>query len=127
MTASGLNPVIIMQNTIKMLAMELREAKKPLVVEKSPIRLSAKNGKLINGDKKTLSTVVRQDNNNLTPAAKLLKKLLISKFGAKSNFIMASGWLEIFTPKAANPVRMIRVMRIRGILGSFLIIKRRCG
>lgn len=53
--ASGLNPVIIKQNTIKMEAIELRDAKNPLVVEKSPISAKAKIGKLISGAKNTLS------------------------------------------------------------------------
>ena len=53
--ASGLNPVIIKQNTIKMEAIELRDAKNPLVVENSPISAKAKIGKLISGAKNTLS------------------------------------------------------------------------
>ena len=47
--ASGLKPVIIMQKTIKIEAMELREAKKPLVVENRPISAKAKLGRLISG------------------------------------------------------------------------------
>ena len=38
-------------------AIELREAKKPLVVEKRPISAIAKAGRLIKGDKKTFSPV----------------------------------------------------------------------
>ena len=59
--AFGLNPEMIRQNTIKSDAMEFLEAKKPFVVENSPIKTSAKTGRLIRGERNTLSTVVRQE------------------------------------------------------------------
>ena len=74
--ASGLNPVIIKQNTIKIEAMELRDAKNPLVVENSPINVKAKVGRLISGDKNTLSKLLCQENTGANPAAILLKNCL---------------------------------------------------
>ena len=52
---SGLKPVRMIVNIISKVAMEFREAKKFLVVEKRPIRTKAKVGRLMSGDKKTLS------------------------------------------------------------------------
>ena len=64
---------MIRQNTKRIEAIELREAKKPLVVENSPINASAKVGKLINGDKNTLSRLLCHENTGANPAAILLK------------------------------------------------------
>ena len=90
--ALGLKPVIKRQKTIKIEAMELREAKKPLVVENKPIRANAKIGKLTNGDKNTLSKLPVQENNGAKPAKILLKKSPISKFFANNSSMMVSGW-----------------------------------
>ncbi len=46
-----------MQNTNKSDAIEFLEAKNPFVVEKRPIKAKARTGRLINGDKNTLSTL----------------------------------------------------------------------
>ena len=73
-TASGLNPVIIKQNTIKIEAIELREAKKPLVVENNPINAKAKIGRLINGERNTLSGVLCHENAGAIPSKILAKK-----------------------------------------------------
>ena len=92
MIALGLNPVINRQNTSKIEAIELREAKKPLVVEKRPIKASAKVGKLINGDKNTLSKLPDHENSGAKPVRILLKKLPTSKFLANSSSRIVSGW-----------------------------------
>ena len=62
--------------TIKIEAIELREAKKPLVVENRPISANAKVGKLISGDKNTLSTLECHDKSGAKPVKILLKKLV---------------------------------------------------
>lgn len=72
--AFGLNPVITKQNINKIVAIELRDAKNPLVVEKSPINANANKGKLSSGDKNTLSTVLCQEKTGASPAAILPKK-----------------------------------------------------
>ncbi len=73
-TMEGLKPVIISVKIIRSDAIELREAKNPFVVENRPIRASAKIGKLMSGDKKTLSTVFRHENTGPSPLNILLKK-----------------------------------------------------
>ena len=90
-TAAGLKPVIIKQKINKIVAMELREAKKPLVVENSPMSAKANKGKLASGERKTLSTVLCHENTGAKPAAILLKKLPIWKSSAKSSSIIVSG------------------------------------
>ena len=91
--AWGLKPVIIKVNINKMVAMELREAKKPLVVEKRPTRDRANMGKLIKGERNTLSTVLCQEKTGAIPVAILLKKSPGWKPLAKSSSLMVSGWL----------------------------------
>lgn len=49
--ASGLKLVIKIVKSMRSDAIELREAKKPLVVEKSPIKIIAKVGRLIIGER----------------------------------------------------------------------------
>ena len=73
-TAWGLKPVMMIVNTRRMVAIELREAKNPLVVENKPTKARAKIGRLMSGDKNTLSTVLCQENTGAMPAAMLLKK-----------------------------------------------------
>ena len=89
--ALGLKPAIIRQNTIKIDAIELRDAKKPLVVEKSPIRANAKVGRLISGDKNTLSRLLCHENTGASPRAILLKKLPIWKSLLNKSSIIVSG------------------------------------
>jgi hypothetical protein len=69
-----LNPVIISPKTIKSEAIEFRDAKKPFVVEKSPIKAKANVGKLIKGDKNTPSSEVFQENTGESPERMFWKK-----------------------------------------------------
>ena len=112
---------------IRSVAMEFLEAKNPLVVEKSPMRIKAKVGKLISGDKKTLSTVVLQEKTGLKAVAMFGKKLLASKSLTKSNSIIISGRLWMPMPRTMKPlISRIPVIAI-GILGRFLMMNLRCG
>ena len=126
-TAFGLNPVIIIQNTIKIEAIELREAKNPLVVENSPIKAKANVGKLISGDKNVPSTLLCQENTGVNPAAIFPKKCWSSKPGANNNAIIVSGRRTTFSPSATIPDTMMSPTNINGNLGRFLTINRRCG
>ena len=90
-TASGLKPVIIKQKISKIVAMEFREAKNPLVVEKSPIKANAKMGRLISGDKNTLSTVLCHEKTGARPEAILLKKSPIWKFSLNKSSMIVAG------------------------------------
>ncbi len=91
MAASGLNPVIIKQNTIKIVAIEFREAKKPLVVENRPIRARAKSGKLTSGDKKTLSKLLCHEKIGAKPVMIFPRKSPIWKSFANKSSIIVSG------------------------------------
>ena len=91
-TASGLNPVIIIPNIISTEAIELRDAKKPLVVENSPISAKAKIGKLISGDKNTLSILLYQENSGANPDAILPKNSPSLKSFANRSSMIVPGW-----------------------------------
>ena len=60
MADSGFKPERKTVKTIRQLAIELREAKKPLVVESSPMIARAIEARPMNGDRKGLSRVVFQ-------------------------------------------------------------------
>jgi hypothetical protein len=90
--ALGLNPVIIRVNRRSRDAMELREAKKPLVVENRPIRASANTGRLIRGDRNTFSVVFLQENTGARPEEILEKNLFVSKPLANRSSERVSGW-----------------------------------
>ena len=89
--AFGLKPVIIMQNIISMVAIEFREAKKPFVVEKRPIKAKARIGRLINGDRNTLSIVLCQEKTGAKPLKMFGKKLSILKLAENSSPIIVFG------------------------------------
>lgn len=125
--ASELKPVIIKQKTINIEAIELRDAKKPLVVENNPINPNAKTGRLINGERKTLSGVVCHENIKTKPLMILLKKCSIANPSAKNNLIKVSGRLNAPTSSATNPASRIIPTITSGNFGKSLIIKRRCG
>ena len=65
--ASGLKPVMTNVKTRSSIAIELREAKKPFVVENNPIKARASVGNPINGAKNTLSTEPFQRNTGDNP------------------------------------------------------------
>ena len=72
-TALGLKPVIMRVKTMRTDAMELREAKKPFVVENKPMRARAKIGREIRGERKTLSIVLCQEKTGARPVPILLQ------------------------------------------------------
>ena len=90
-TASGLKPVMTIVKINSRLAIELREAKKPLVVEKMPIRTIAKHGRLTRGARMAVSEAPRHEKIGATPVVRLFQKLLILKFLANSSSMMVSG------------------------------------
>ena len=90
-TTEGLKPVIIKVNTIRSDAIELRDAKKPFVVENSPIKAIAKTGKLMSGDGNTLSLVPRQEKTGDKPLTIFPKKSPIWKFLTNNNSMIVSG------------------------------------
>ena len=87
----GLNPVITTVKTKSSVAIELREAKNPLVVENKPIKASAKTGKLTSGDRIGPSGLVLQEKIGLMPVRMLLKNSPVAKFLAKNNSIITLG------------------------------------
>lgn len=123
--ASGLKPVIIIQKTNRMEAMELRDAKKPLVVDNRPIITSAKFGKLISGERKTFSVVLCHENNGARPIEILPKKCETSKSRENNKAIMVSGWWIILIPSIIKPLRIIMMTMISGSLGRFLTMNLR--
>ena len=125
--ASGLKPVIMIVKTMRRVAMELREAKKPLVVENRPISPMAKIGRLMSGERNTLSRLLFQENTNANPDERLLKKFEIWKSRENNNSIAIDGLLIILIIRAAMPARTKTPMIISGIFGRFLMTKRRCG
>ena len=107
--------------------MELREAKKPLVVEKRPIKAIAKVGKLMSGDKKMLSTLVRHEKTGARPAFKFGINDSGEKFLAIKSSAMTEPLLIILTTNAASTEITTRAVMMRGILGRDFRMKRRCG
>lgn len=125
--AFGLKPVITTVKSRSKVAIELREAKKPLVVEKMPISTIAKLGKPINGARIVLLTVPLHENIGATPVVRLCQNSLKLKFLANNNSIMVSGRLMVLMISAVMPATISMQVKMRGILGNDLIIKRRCG
>ena len=76
---------------IKSVAIEFLEAKKPFVVENSPISAKAKIGKLISGVKKIFSSEPFHKNNGARPSPILPKKSEISNPFANSSSIIVVG------------------------------------
>ena len=126
-TALGLNPVIINVKTRSKVAMELREAKKPLVVENRPINASASIGKLTSGAKKTLSSEPLHKNTGAKPVLIFGKNFVMSKSLANNSSMMVSGWLIIFMRRAEIPAITNSPTIARGSFGKLLTMKRRCG
>ena len=90
-TELGLKPVMTTVKIRSSVAIELREAKKPLVVEKRPIRARANTGKLTSGDKIGPSGLVLHEKIGIMPFAILLKNSPVTKSFAKNNSIMTLG------------------------------------
>ena len=123
----GLNPVITTVKTRRSVAIELREAKKPLVVEKRPINAIAKVGKLMSGARKILSTLVRHASSGFRPVLRLFQKISGERFLEASKSAIVLPLLMIFTINAARPEIAMRPVNINGIFGNDFKTKRRCG
>lgn len=93
--ADGLKPDTMTVNTIKIDAMELREAKKPLAVEISPVKARAIDARPIIGDKKTDWMLPLQEKNGKNASLIFGKKLFQEKFFAKNNWSETVGYLNI--------------------------------
>lgn len=123
----GSKPVITIVKTRRSVAIELREAKKPLVVEKRPMSAKAKTGKLTSGDKIGPSGLLLHEKIGATPVAILWKNRPVSKFLAKKSSSMTLGTLTILITRSAMPATTISPVMMNGIFGKRLITKRRCG
>ena len=69
--ASLLKPVMMTVKMRRSVAMELRDAKKPLVVEKMPISAMAKVGRPINGARIALLALPRHEMIGAAPVMRL--------------------------------------------------------
>ena len=127
MMALELNPAMMSVKTISSDAIELREAKKPLVVEKRPINAIAKVGKLMSGARKILSTLVRHASSGFRPVLRLFQKISGERFLEASKSAIVLPLLMIFTINAARPEIAMRPVNINGIFGNDFKTKRRCG
>ena len=124
-TASGRKLVTTRVNTSKSDAIELRDAKNPLVVENRPMRAIAKVGKLISGDKKMLSTLVRHESNGRRPVLRFPIIMSGVKPRAVKSSVIVLPLLMILIMSAARPEITMSAVMIRGIFGKDLRTKRR--
>lgn len=127
MADSGFRPERKMVKTMKQLAMELREAKKPLVVESKPMTARAIEARPMNGDKNWLSKVVFQEKSGKKATLIFSMKPLIVRPGAHNNSGMMAGLTKAATTRAARPIKTMNRVRIRGMVGRVLMVKRKCG
>ena len=124
---SLLKPAMINPNMINSVAMEFLEAKKPLVVENSPISASDNIGRLSSGAKNTLWTNPCQVNNNVNPCTTLPKNIDGSKPSASKSSEITSGWFTILNTNTAIPPRISSAIKTSGTLGKLFTINLRCG
>ena len=124
---SGFKPERIIVKMIKQVAIELREAKKPLVVDNRPITARATEAKPTNGERKVLSSVVFQEKKGKKAIWRLVRKWSKLKSGARSNSLAMGGLINTAITSAAPPARMINVVITSGMIGRVLIVKRKCG
>lgn len=125
MAASELIPDRKTVNTVRQLAIELRDAKKPLVVEKSPMMANATDASPTKGDKKGLSSAVFQVKNGKKAVLRLSKKPLNEKSGASSISLIKAGLIKADITKIKRPITTIRIVAISGNVGKVLMVKRR--
>ena len=123
--ASGLRPERKMVKIMRQIAIELREAKKPLEVDRRPIMASATEASPMNGERKELSSVVFQAKKGKKAAWILLRKPDIEKLGVSSNSAMILGLIKAAITAAAKPVMMIKIVSTSGKVGRVLMVKRR--
>ena len=127
MADSGFKPDRKMVKTIKQVAIELREAKKPLAVERRPITARATEARPTNGDKKELSSVLFQAKNGRKAVWMLWKNWSSVRPGDSNSSVMIAGLMTDAMTRAARPMMMIKIVRTRGKVGRVLMVKRRCG
>lgn len=127
MADSGLRPAKNMVKMIKQVAMELREAKKPLAVESRPITARAIEARPMNGDRNWLSRVVFQEKSGKKATLILSIKPPSERPGAQSSSGMMFGLTKAATTRAARPMSIINRVKMSGMVGKVLIVKRRCG
>lgn len=125
MAASGLIPERKIVKMIRQLAMELREAKNPLVVEKSPMMASATDANPTKGDKNGLSSAVFQVKNGKKAVLRLSKKLPSEKLGVSNISLISAGLIKADITKTKSPITTIRIVAISGNVGRVLMVKRK--
>lgn len=127
MADSGLSPA---RKTVKMMsqvAMEFREAKKPFAVERRPMTARAMEARPMKGERKALSKVVFQAKNGMKATWILLMKVPQVRPGARKSSARMLGLTTKPTTKDVKPSKMMKIVRMRGMVGRVLIVKRRCG
>ena len=127
MAQSGFMPDRIIVKIISQVAMELREAKKPLVVESKPITARVIEPRPIKGERKVLSRAVFHEKRGRKAFWILVRKLLKVRPGARSSSGMMLGLTKIATTRAAKPNKIINKVRISGAVGKVLIVNLKCG
>lgn len=124
---SGLSPARKIVKTMRQLAMELREAKKPLVVDSKPMTAKAMDASPTKGERNWLSRVVFQEKSGRNATLTLSMNPLRVRPGASKSSGMILGLTKAATTRAASPINIINRVRISGTVGRVLIVKRRCG
>ena len=124
---SGLSPARKIVKIISQVAIELREAKKPLVVERRPITASAIEPRPTKGDKNELSRVVFQEKSGMKAVLIFSMNWLKVKPGASRSCGTMTGLTKAATTSAARPTSIINIVKISGKVGRVFIVKRRCG
>ena len=124
---SGLSADRMIVNMMNQLAIELREAKKPLVVESNPMTASANEPSPINGARNRLSIAVFQLKNGRKATLRFSIQVLGEKSGTNRSSAMMFGLMNAAMTRAANPMMIIKIVIISGTIGRVLMVKRRCG
>lgn len=79
------------------------------------------------GERKSLSKVVLQEKSGRKATFTLSMKPFMVKPGASKSSGMMAGLIKAATTRAERPRRMIKIVRMRGIVGRVLMVKRRWG
>lgn len=127
MAESGFKPARKIVKMMSQVAMELREAKKPLAVERRPMTASAIEARPTKGERKTLSRAVLQEKSGKKAILIFSTKPLKVRPGASRSSGMIDGLMKAATTRAERPRRMMKIVRMRGMVGRVLMVKRRWG
>lgn len=127
MAESGFKPARKTVKMISQVAIELREAKKPLAVERRPMTARVISARPTKGERKTLSRAVLQEKSGKNATLIFSMKPLMVRPGASKSSGTIAGLIKAATTRAESPSKMMKIVRIRGIVGRVLIVKRRCG